>query len=379
MGKKITTAVYYFPNWHVEERNAQFHGKNWTEWELMKRAVSRFEGHNQPKIPLWGYEDESIPENMEKKCRCALEYGIDAFIFDWYWYAGKPYLEGALKKGFLGMKKRTGIKFALMWANHDWMNFHPAIKSGNYEKHFPWDTTFEEVGTVWDYIIENFFKDEDYWKVDGKPYFSIYAVNRFIIQMGGVEKTAEAIALLQKKAIAAGVGEVHVNAIWFDNLEADPHTVCPQTEWHNKIGFSSYTSYNVPMFTQFPMEKRPFPRMDHRACFDFYLPKAHKALTTLPAPYYPVVTMGWDSSPRTIQSDTYENGFYPWLPVIEATPEIFGGELKDAAALMDGKPESERILFINAWNEWTEGSYLEPDTVNKYAFLEEVRKVAEGI
>ena len=67
------------------------------------------------------------------------------------------------------------------------------------------------------------------------------------------------------------------------------------------------------------------------------------------------------------------------LPVIEATPEVFGGELKDAAALMDGKPENERILFINAWNEWTEGSYLEPDTVNKYAFLEEVRKVAEGI
>ena len=67
MSKKITTAVYYFPNWHCEERNFPKHGKNWTEWELMKHATSRFEGHDQPKIPLWGYEDEADPQVMAKK------------------------------------------------------------------------------------------------------------------------------------------------------------------------------------------------------------------------------------------------------------------------------------------------------------------------
>ena len=374
MSKKITTAVYYFPNWHYEERNKPNHGENWTEWELMKHATSRFPGHDQPKVPLWGYEDESLPEVMQKKCEYAVKYGIDAFVFDWYWYGGAPYLEKPLKQGFLGMQKNPGIKFALMWANHDWMNYHPSIKSGKYETHFPWDTTFEEIGTVWDYVIENFFSHADYWKVEGKPYFSIYAVNRFIIQMGGIQKAADALALLQQKSIAAGVGEVHVNAIWFDNLEADPHTVCSQHDWHTVIGFSSYTSYNVPMFT---MPTRPFPRLDHRSAFDFYYPLAQRALKNLPAPYYPVVTMGWDSSPRTIQSDTYENGPYPWLPVMEPTPEVFGSELKDAVALMDGKPEEQRILFINAWNEWTEGSYLEPDQKHGYAFLEEVGKLGQ--
>jgi len=373
----VSTAVYYFPNWHYEERNRPFHGANWTEWRLMQHATARFPGHDQPKVPLWGYEDESLPGVMDKKCRTAVEYGIEAFVFDWYWYAGAPYLEGALKRGYLGNQNHHGLKFALMWANHDWCNYHPSIKSGNYEVHFPWDTSFKDIGAVWDYIIRNFFAHPDYWRVDGKPYFSIYAVNRFIIQMGGVEKAAQAIALLQEKAQAAGVGEIHVNAIWFDNLEADPHTVCNQHEWHNRIGFSSYTSYNVPMFTMCPREERPFPRLDHREAFDFYLPKATKALNTLPAPYYPVVTMGWDSSPRTIQSDTYENGFYPWLPVMEPTSEIFEGELRDAVALMKNKPQSEQILFVNAWNEWTEGSYLEPDRKNGFGMLEALKRVVK--
>lgn len=375
MDQNLQIAAYYFPNWHPEPRNIPVHGENWTEWELMKVARPRFQGHDQPKIPLWGYEDESQPDVMLKKIHAARRHGIDAFVFDWFHYAGKPYLEGALDRGFLGVPDRCGLKFALMWANHDWYNFHPGIRTGDYPMVFRWDATPETIGTVWDNLIARFFRHPDYWTVDGEPYFSIYAVNRFIIQMGGVEGTARVLELLRKKARAAGLPGVHVNAIWFDNLDRDPQSVCPQREWHTKIGFSSYTSYNVPMFT---MPERPFPRLGHRAAFDFYLPLARRAMNTLPAPYYPVVTMGWDSSPRTIQSDVYNNGPYPWLPVMEPTPELFGGELRDAAALLDGRPEAQRILFVNAWNEWTEGSYLEPDQRHGFAFLDEVAKLKGG-
>ena len=79
MNNKYEIAAYYFPGWHMEEFNTTVHGKNWTEWEVLKSARPRFEGHVQPKIPLWGYEDESDPKVMEKKIQTAVEYGLSGW------------------------------------------------------------------------------------------------------------------------------------------------------------------------------------------------------------------------------------------------------------------------------------------------------------
>ena len=76
MAKGYEIGVYYFPNWHPDARNEALHGKGWTEWDILKGARPHFPGHKQPKVPLWGYEDESKPEVMEKKIAAALEYGI---------------------------------------------------------------------------------------------------------------------------------------------------------------------------------------------------------------------------------------------------------------------------------------------------------------
>jgi hypothetical protein len=92
-------------------------------------------------------------------------------------------------------------------------------------------------------------------------------------------------------------------------------------------------------------------------------------------PFYPNVTMGWDSSPRTVQSDVYESLGYPFGPVLAGnTPKLFREALKEAKAFLDGRG-GRKILSINAWNEWTEGSYLEPDTVHGMGYLEAVREV----
>ena len=141
--KKIQCAVYYFPDYHVDPRNEAIHGKGWTEWELMKVARGRFPGHEQPKIPLWGYEDEADPAVMAKKIDAAADHGVDAFLFDWYWYEG-PYLERCLKEGFLRAPNMQRMKFALMWANHDWKNFHPGSReTKHYPVNFPWSTRRE--------------------------------------------------------------------------------------------------------------------------------------------------------------------------------------------------------------------------------------------
>ena len=372
---KPRIAVYYFPNFHVDKRNEAIHGKNWTEWELIKCARSRFEGHNQPKVPLWGFEDEADPAVMAKKIDAAADHGVDAFIFDWYWYEG-PYLERCLKEGFLRAENRSRIKFALMWANHDWKNFHPGGRDfKNYPVNFPWNSTKENVGEVWNYVIENFLCQPNYWRVNGLPYFSIYAMNRFIIQMGGVESCAEVLELFREKAGKAGLPGIHLNGIWFDVLDTHPAcSACPQKDWVEKLKMNSYTSYNNVCTTKvwFPENKGWW--VDYNKATEEYLAIARKAQTTLPGPYFPVVTANWDSSPRCIQSDTYELIGYPWMPVMDGTPAEFGQAVRETIAILKDRPEEEQIFFINAWNEWTEGSYLEPDTRYGMAFLKQLKK-----
>ncbi len=95
-------AAYYFPDYHPgDKRNHIRHGPGWSEWELVKKARPRFPGHDQPKVPLWGYTDESDPVVIAKKIETAARYGIDAFIFDWYYYDDGPFLEKCLEQGYM--------------------------------------------------------------------------------------------------------------------------------------------------------------------------------------------------------------------------------------------------------------------------------------
>ena len=132
--RPITVASYYFGNYHPgDPRNAKMKGKDWSEWELVKAARPRFPGHQQPKVPLWGYEDESDPKVMAQKIAAAADHGIDAFIFDWYYYDDGPFLDRPIDIGFLKATNNHRLKFAFMWANHDWLEIQP-YKRGTPQK-----------------------------------------------------------------------------------------------------------------------------------------------------------------------------------------------------------------------------------------------------
>ena len=367
----MQTAVYYFPNFHVDPRNEAVHGKGWTEWELMKHAGPRFPGHMQPKIPAWGYEDEADPAVMARKIDAAADHGFDAFIFDWYWYEG-PFLERALNEGFLGAPNRGRMKFALMWANHDWKNFHPGNRdTANYKITFPWTTRRDTIPYVWDYLIEHYLTQPNYWKINGKPYFSIYAISRFIAQMGGVEDAAEVLADFRARAKAAGLPGLHLNAVGLDMLDRSPQSAARHDQVI-KAGFDSCTSYNCVCLSEKWMQE--FPRVDFQEMADDYIEVAKKTMQALPFPFYPVITTGWDPSPRTIQSEVYDpTPCYPWMAVMESSPEKLADATRKTAELLMTRPADERIMFFNAWNEWTEGSYLEPDNFYGMKLLEAVR------
>ena len=372
MGKNgIQVAVYYFPNYHVDPRNEAVHGRGWSEWELMKCARPRFPGHRQPKTPLWGYEDESDPAVMAKKIRTAAAHGIDAFVFDWYWYDG-PFLERALEEGFLNAPNCGDLRFALMWANHDWRNCHPGGR-GDHPVLYPWNSTADNVGEVWDYVIENFLTRPNYWRVGGKPYFSIYQFQKFLLRMGGPEGAKAVLDDFRSRAVRAGLPGVHICGIWYDILEEkEPqYEICHQREWAEKIGIDSYTSYNnLCLFRA----AKGFPFIDAGRAISDYAVSCTRA-RKLPAPYFPVITAGWDSSPRAIQSEIYEDNLdYPYLPVMEVLPDQLDQAIRSLMPHLESYPEGQRILFFNAWNEWTEGSYLEPDTDRGFTLLEAIKK-----
>jgi len=88
--------AYYFPSWHRDPRNAEWFGEGWTEWELLRRARPRFPGHRQPRVPVLGHQDDSDPATFDVQIPLAVEFGVDGFLFDFYWYEDGPYLERAL-------------------------------------------------------------------------------------------------------------------------------------------------------------------------------------------------------------------------------------------------------------------------------------------
>ena len=113
-------AAYIWPSCHNDPMGRDTLWSEGTgEWEIIKKGNPRFEGHYQPKVPLWGYEMDDDTQVMEKWIDVATAHGINTFIFDWYWFNGQPFLESTVNNGFLKAKNNKKMKFYLMWANHN--------------------------------------------------------------------------------------------------------------------------------------------------------------------------------------------------------------------------------------------------------------------
>jgi hypothetical protein len=373
MAKACEVAVYYFPNYHVDRRNAARYGEGWTEWDLVQQARPRFPGHRQPKVPLWGYEDEADPQVFAKKIDAAADHGIDCFLFDWYWHEQGPFLNGALDRGYLAAPNRARLKFALMWANHDWVELFPAKAGVPAPLHYGGAVTPETFRVLTQHVIDHYFTQSTYWTIGGCPYFSVYELYRLIEGLGGIEATREALADFQARTVAAGLPGLHLNAVvWGIQLLPGEQAVSNPNDLVELLGFSSVTSYvwvhHVPLA---PFPVTPYGEM--QAAMARYWRQAEAEFNL---PYYPNVTMGWDSSPRTVQEEKFTNAGYPYTATLGGnTPAAFGEALAAARAFLAARPAEERIVTINAWNEWTEGSYLEPDTATGMAYLQAIRTV----
>jgi hypothetical protein len=371
---KTQVGCYYFPNYHVDPRNEKVHGKGWTEWRLVEHARPRYKGHVQPKTPLWGCDDESDPLAMARRIDAAADHGVDFFIFDWYWYDDGPFLERGLEKGFLNAPNNSRMRFCLMWANHDWQNIHPARYRQQAQTLCPGLVKPETFAAITRHAVACYFKHPSYFMVDGCPYFSIYEIETFVKSFGSVAKARAALDDFRRQAREAGFPGLHLNGVvWGEPVLPGEKTPADIGRLVADLGFDSVTSY-VWVHHWSPGRSGT---VSFETVREQYFSFWDKALSTFKAPYYPNVTMGWDSSPRVVQSETWEpDAGYPFTPIIEGnTPAAFREALALTRQRLEQASGGPRIVTINAWNEWTEGSYLEPDTVNGFGYLEAVKNV----
>lgn len=370
-GSDAQIAAYYFPQWHVDPRNVGWHGDGWTEWRMVQNAGPRFAGHDQPKVPLWGYQDESNPAVMQKKIGAAADHGLDAFIFDWYWYENSTFLASALEDGFLKAPNNQRLKFALMWADQDWWDLYPQKRapfqtSQPYTTLIPGTTPLGSFRAMTDYVINTYMGHPSYWRVGGGLYFSFYDLGLLQAGLGSPADVKAALDDFRARARAAGRGELHLNAVVTQFLANASDLV-------SAMGFDSVTNYTWIHFEYDKFQGTTTPYQTVRLAAQSDWPKLAAQFSV---PYLPNVTAGWDASPRCAQTDTYNKIGYPFETILTGnTPAEFGAALAACREFLSQPGRELKVATINAWNEWTEGSYLEPDTRNGYGRLEAIRKV----
>jgi hypothetical protein len=224
------------------------------------------------------------------------------------------------------------------------------------------------------HVIDTYFTHPNHLLIDGKPFFSVYEVGTLLEGLGGVEGARDALDWFRRETIAAGFPGLHLDmVVWGFGVLPTAVTVADPAILMRALGADSATSYVWIHHTA--TERHPWPLGDwcdvQRDAFDAY----EGYVEALPVPFHPNVSVGWDPSPRTVQSAEWEDGTYPWMTVFDASPDDFRQGLLTARQFLADHPVTSPLLTINAWNEWTEGAALLPDTHFGTRFLETITEV----
>ena len=334
------------------------------EWETVLTMQKRNPGHYWNRQPVWGPVNEADPAIMEMEIEQATRHGVNVFIFDWYWYDGRPFMETTLTDGFLKARNKDKMQFYLMWANHPVGNTWDTRISNLDPKNEIWTGRIgrEEFERMCKRNIELFITQPNYYKIDGKPVFMIYEVTNFIKGMGGVEEASKALAWFRQEVKKAGFPDLdlqftmHSGQFNLSGVDKEK-TRRPEETFMKQLGFNSLSHYQFAHYV--------WPDAEYDELLDKTKQEWARIDSLFTLPYYPHISIGWDNSPRIGKSPVMKNN----------TPEKFAKGLRMARDYVDQHPGRAPLITINSWNEWTETSYLQPDNMYGYGYLEAVKKV----
>ena len=348
----VLLVAYYLTQFHPNPENDVWWGKGTTEWNNVNKAVPQFVGHYQPRRPgELGYYDLRIKDTFRRQIEIAKNYGIGAFCFYYYWFdGGKRLLEIPLNE-FL-RDPSLDMPFFYCWANENWTKRFSGTNN---------DVLMGITPTVENYLAfmrsaAKDFRDERYLLIDGKPVLQVYRPS-LMPDPGRVisewRKISREVCGSDLYLIAVQENDTGIDwgAMGFDaesefqpkqiqhkcrNITNDVHPV------RSDFGGTVYDYRDL-------VENRRYINPD----------SAKKKV-------YPAVMPMWDNTARRNHRGTIFHG---------STPELYGAWLSDIVARVKQREDlDKKMIFINAWNEWGEGAYLEPDAYWGYAYLRATRE-----
>lgn len=352
MNNTVKPIAFYLPQYHEVEENSLWWGEGFTEWTNAAKGKPNFDGHYQPHVPKdLGFYDLANVEVMRKQAEMAKLYGLFGFCFYFYWFNGKRILEKPLDNY---MESDIDFPYCFCWANENWTRTWDGLDKEILlgQNHSPEDDL-----NLIQYLIP-IFKDERYIKVDGKPLFIVYRVDLF----PDMQQTAK---LWREEAKKAGFEDIHLCAVQFYGID-DP------TQW----GFDSAIEFPPHKFIT--PENKP-TQMPHFTNPDFvggvvdYPKVVAQGVQAQSKDYtwYRGIVPSWDNTARR-QNNPHT--------IINSSPELYRYWFRYLVDYMEkNEPESNRFIFINAWNEWGEGCHLEPDLKYGHAYLEATAKALQKL
>ena len=341
----VRAIAFYLPQFHPIPENDAWWGEGFTEWRNVVKAQPLFPGHDQPQLPAdLGYYDLRAAETREAQATLARRYGISGFCYYHYWFSGKRLLERPFNEVLASGE--PDFPFCLCWANEPWSR--------------QWD------GRPTDVLQPQPYSEQDdlehiHWlipalsdpraiKVRGKPLFLVYQGR----ELPAAERTIETWRREAERAGLPGLHLVAVESGWDAGWDA------------TQVGFDAKVLFQ-PQFSLL----RTTPRTEIAGMPDLQVFDYQKAWPLLanpePVPYprYETVFPAWDNTAR--------KGERGWV-VHDSSPAAYEEWLRLAVRRAAKMPAGERLVFLNAWNEWAEGAHLEPDAKHGHDYLEATRR-----
>lgn len=336
--RDIKTVAFYLPQFHPIPENDLWWGKGFTEWTNVTRSKQLFKGHYQPRVPSeLGYYDLRLEDTQVAQAELAREFGIHGFCYYYYWFDGKKLLNHPIEQMARSTKVDAG--FCVCWANENW--------SRN------WDGQNRHVLMEQTYTLESnlalmrelipMMKDPRWIRHKGKPVMMVYRISI-------IPNWLETAAAWRQECREAGLGEIHLCAVRFglETLQGPPE------------------EHGIDSYVLFPPHEAARVDLRHKVAdlnknfngqiFD-YTAVVEGDLAAFNESYsWPVhrgAMLGWDNTARRLNDARIFHGATPF-----GFRRWMKGILEQEQRL---NTDDESLIFINAWNEWAEGTYLEPD------------------
>ncbi|WP_325086983.1 glycosyltransferase WbsX family protein [Acinetobacter johnsonii] len=352
--------AFYLPQFHTIAENDEWWGKGFTEWVNVKKAKPLFSDHDQPKVPLDNYYyDLSDKETLKWQSDLMKKYKVDGLCFYHYWFTGQQLLQKPAE--ILLENKDIDLPFLFSWANEPWTRTWDGgdkhvLMPQNYGTEKNWIDHFN-------YLLP-FFKDSRYQKHNGKPIFLLYRSTSFI-------DCAEWMKCWRSLASKSGIGDIHFVSMQ-TIFEEDKRSIGFDAKVYFEPVNTIRYSINIGVNRLFNKISNKTKAMSNTLLDTNYIENSEdydeiwsNILAKKIGEYnYSGAFVSWDNTPRKGTKGLYIKNF---------STEKF----KKYFDLLYSKSKENNVpyLFINAWNEWAEGTYLEPDIKNEYKCLEAIKSV----